>query len=39
MNQAVQTSWYEYLNILEDINLTIDNIVKYLSPISTPSTI
>ena len=39
MNTSVQQSWYEFLNILEDINLTIDNIAKYLSPISTPSEI
>lgn len=36
MNTAIQPSWYEYINILEDINLTIDNIAKYLSPILLP---
>jgi len=37
MNTSVQSGWYEFLNILEDINLTIDNIDKYLSPIMLPT--
>lgn len=37
MNTSIQQSWYEFLNILEDINLTIDNLTKYLSPIISPT--